>query len=212
MQACGNPAISLASPIAAERASPSGTTRLASPKESASAAWTGRPRQDHVERAGLPDQPGQTDRSAVDQRHSPAPLEDAEHRRLGDNPQIAHDGKFEPARDAIALDRRDDRLGEVPAGRAERAVVDHPVPVELSSRRGLEVGACAECAARARQHDGADRVIGLRLPETVAEPFRLRRIDGVARFGPVHGEDAHGAVGLGMQHGGLLVERSQSLA
>ena len=62
-----------------------------------------------LQRAAHPHDPPQALRAAVDQRHSPAPLEQAERRVLGRDAQVAPQGDLEPPGQAPAADRGDRR-------------------------------------------------------------------------------------------------------
>jgi hypothetical protein len=78
--------------------------------------------EDHVECARMPDQAREPYRAAVDQRHAPAPAEDAESRGLLHHAQIAPQREFQPAGHRIARDRGDHRLGQQHARGAERCI------------------------------------------------------------------------------------------
>ncbi len=60
--------------------------------------------------------------AAVDERHAPAPAEDAEHRRFAGDAQVAQERQLEPARHGIAFNGRDRRLGEDHPRRTHGAV------------------------------------------------------------------------------------------
>src|SRR5258708_32572068 len=68
------------------------------------------PGEDEVECAGEPDQPWQPDGAAVDEWNAPPAAEDAEHRVLLADAQIAPERQLDPARDRVAGDARDHRL------------------------------------------------------------------------------------------------------
>ncbi len=123
-------------------------------------APTGRPGQDHVEGAGLADQPRQAHRAAIDQRHAPAPAEDAEHRILLGHPEVAPAGQLQPAGHGMARNGGDHRLGELEPGRPHGPVGGQRAgigggrhgAVAAAVADGLEVGPGAERAAGAPQH------------------------------------------------------------
>ena len=78
---------------------------------------------------GWPDQPRQAHGAAVDQRHAPAAAEHAEHGVLLGDAQIAPQRELEPARNGVARDRGDHRLGQAHARGAHRAVAAGLDPV-----------------------------------------------------------------------------------
>ena len=139
---------------------PVGTTRLARPMPSASAASTGRPvRIRSSARLGA-DQPRQPDRAAVDQRHAPAPAEDAEDGVLLGDPQVAPERELETARDGVALDRGDHRLATAASGSG-------PSGRRRPPRRG--------CRARCRPPSGRRRRRTCRRRRTARRPRRPGR-------------------------------------
>ena len=77
--------------------------------------------EDQVQRAAHPDDARQALRAAVDERHAPAALGEAERRALGGDPQVAPQRELEAAGQAPAADRGDRRLGRREAGEAQRA-------------------------------------------------------------------------------------------
>ena len=118
----GGAAIAGASSIAAARASPGATTRLASPIASASSAPTARPVRIRSIARRVPDEPRQPDRAEVDQRHAEAPAEHTEYRRRRGDAQVAPQRQLQPAGDGVALDGRDHRLRQPQPRRAQRRV------------------------------------------------------------------------------------------
>ena len=66
--------------------------------------------EDQVERVAEADEAGQPHRAAVDERHTPAAAEHAEHRVAGGDPQVAPARQLEAAGDGVALDRGEHRL------------------------------------------------------------------------------------------------------
>src|SRR2546425_326590 len=76
------------------------------------------PGEDHVHRVAVTDQPGQTHRAEVDQRHAPAPAEDAEDGVGGRHAEVAPERQLEATRDGVALDRGEDGLREQHARRS----------------------------------------------------------------------------------------------
>ena len=122
------------------------------------------PGEDDLHRASHADDARQAHRAAVDQRHAPAPAEDAEYRVLLGDAQIAPQGELQTARHGMARNRGDHRLAEHQAGDAHRpvALVTNAV-VEV-----LEIRSGAEGTVGATQHGD----------------FRVRiRIEATERFG-----------------------------
>ena len=145
--------------------------------------------EDEIERVRVADQAREPHRAAVDERHAPTPAEHAEHRVARRDPQVAPQRELEPARDRVALDRGDHRLGEQHAGRSHRAVaaVGHRVAAAFADR--LQVGARAERAVRAGEDRDRALVVGVERAERVGEQRRGRPVDGVARVRPVDRHD-----------------------
>ena len=172
----GSAASSCASATAAARASPSGTTRLASPMRSASSAPTPRPVRIMSSACALTDEARQTDGAAVDERHAPAPAVHAERGRLGGDAQVAPHRQFDAAGDGEAFDRGDDRLVQQQPRRAHRpfAVAQRPSAARALGDR-LEVGAGAEVAVGAGEHGGGLRVVGVEGDERVVRARRRCR-------------------------------------
>ena len=98
------------SPARARGARPAGTTSVSRPIASASVGLDDAAGEDQVERAPEPDDPRQPLRAAVDQRHAPAALGEAERRALGGDAQVAPQRELQSARQAPARDRGDRRL------------------------------------------------------------------------------------------------------
>ncbi len=137
----------------------------------------------------MPDEPGQADGAAVDQRDTPPPAVHAEDGVAGGDAQIAPQRELEPAGDGMTFHRRDDGLVEQHAGRAHRPVAVGRGPVAAAGRDRLEVGAGAERAAGA----GEDRDIAVGVvlegAEGVGQRLGRRTVDGVPDLGPVDGHD-----------------------
>ena len=153
----------------------------------------GPPGEDQLERAAEADDPRQPLRAAVDQRHAPAALEQAESRALGGDAQVAPQRKLDAARQAPARDRRDRRLLRHDAGEAHRAFG----VVGLERRDRLEIGARAEGdVSGAGQDHHARVVVGLERSQRLAERLRGRPVDGVAALRAVdrHHGGAAGAL------------------
>ena len=89
------------------------------------------PGDDHVQRPAQPDEPRQPDRTAVDERHAPAPAEHAEHRVLLGRPQVAPERELKPASDRAPRDRGDHRLGRPHPGGTYRPVAVRLGPVAV---------------------------------------------------------------------------------
>ena len=121
--------------------------------------------EDQLQRAAHADDPRQPLGAAVDQRHAPAALEEAEGRAGGGDPQVAPERQLDPARQAPAVDRGDRRLRRGEAGRAHR-----PVGVVDVEVHRLQVGAGAEGLAAGA---GEDEDAGARRrPRTRRRPWR----------------------------------------
>ncbi len=162
-------------------------------------------REDQVERAPEPHDARQPHRPAVDQRHAPAAAEDAEHRVLLDDPQVAPQRQLKSARNGVSGDGGDHRLTQQHARGAHRPVAIGRDAVALGRSGTLEVGAGAEGAACTPQHAHARLLVGVKRAERVGERLRGRPVDRVAdlrliedhrRDGTVAlDHDAHGARG-----------------
>ncbi len=157
----GNAASPSAISSARSRWRPSGTTSVTSPIASASAASTMRPRQDQVERRGpRPDDARQPLGAAVDQRHAPAALGEAERGRLGGDAQVAPERQLQPARQAPAGDGGDRRLRRRNAREAERAArVVEPRAEALDAFRSAPAQKATPPGAG--EHHDAGVVVGL---------------------------------------------------
>jgi hypothetical protein len=68
------------------------------------------PAEDHVEGAAHSDDPWEPLGAAVDQRHPPAALGEAELRRLGADPEVAPERQLQPSSERPAGDCGDRRL------------------------------------------------------------------------------------------------------
>ena len=86
------------------------------------------PGEDQVHRLAVADEAGEAHGTEVDQRHAPAPAEDAEDGVGGRHAEIAPERQLEAARYGVALDRGEDRLREQharrPHGRLVAVVAD----------------------------------------------------------------------------------------
>ena len=188
----GSPASRSASSSARSTWRPGGTTSFTSPIRSASSASHGPAGEGQLQRAAHPDDPRQALRAAVDQRHSPAPLEQAERRVLGRDPQVAPQRDLEPAGQAPAADRGDRGLGRRHAREPHRPLW----VLDLEVHR-LQVGARAERdAAGARQHHHPRAVVGLEALQGLAQQLGGRRVDGVAALWAVDRDQRRGAGAL----------------
>jgi hypothetical protein len=140
--------------------------------------------EDQVERPPEPDDPRQPLRPAVDQRHPPAALEEAEGGARRRQPQVTPERQLDPARQTPAVDRRDRRLrgGEPAEAHRPGRVLD----VEIQR---LQVGAGAEGLSPGPGEDeDAGAVVGLEPLEALAQGGRGRRVDGVPPLRPVDGQ------------------------
>ncbi len=92
----------------------------------------------------------------------------------------------------MTLDRRDDRLAQLHAGRTHGTVAVERDPVDpLAAGFGhrLQIGARAEGAVRAGEHRDREVVVGVEARERVDQRVGGRAVDRVAGFGPVDGDD-----------------------
>ena len=96
--------------------------------------------------------------------------------------EVAPTRQLEPAGDAPPLDRGDHRLGQLEAGRAERAARAQPGEV-------MQVGAGAERAVVAGEDRDLRVRVGLEREERVEQPLRGLAVDGVAHRGLVDPHD-----------------------
>ena len=110
------------SPARASRCSPAGTTSVTQAHGQRLVGVDEPAGEDQVQRAAHADDARQALRAAVDQRHAPAALGEAERRALGGDPQVAPQRELEAAGQAPAGDRGDRRLGRRQAGEAQRPV------------------------------------------------------------------------------------------
>src|SRR5581483_245100 len=151
--------------------------------------------EDQVETAAEADDPRQSLRAAVDQRHAPASLGEPEARPARGDPQVAPQRQLEPARQAPAFDRGDRRLRGRQPGEPERpALRAQPRPERVER---LEVGAGAERdAAGAGQHQDPSLVVGHEPRVALGERVGRRPVHRVAPLGPVDREDGRGAAAL----------------
>ena len=150
--------------------------------------------EDQVHRPAVPDQPRQSHRAAVDQRHAPAPAEHPEHRVLLGDPQVAPQRQLEAAGHRVATDRGDHRLGQRHAGRAHRPGAGavrrlvSGVPNALRSAPAQKVplsphSTATEAESSASNSSNASNNVG-----------RRRAVDRVARLRPVHDHRGHRAL------------------
>ena len=132
---------------------PDGTTRVARPIAQRLVGADRPAGEDQVERAALTDQARQAHRAAVDQRHAPAPAEDAERRVVGHDPQVAPERQLEPARDRVPSTAA---ITGLPSTSRVGPIGPSPSTATRFTRvaagfgHRLEVGAGAERAAGAR--------------------------------------------------------------
>ena len=163
--------------------------------------------EDHVHRLAVADEPWQAHRAEVDQRHAPAPAEDAEDGVRGGDAEVAPQRQLESARDRVPLDRGDDRLSEQHARRPHGPVpvlaenvlperVDQGAAPELAGGDRLQIGAGAERAARAGQDRDRERLVRVEAAKRPHQRRRGRVVDRVAHLGPVDGDDGDFAVRL----------------
>ncbi len=194
MHCCGSAASSAASCSAASRACPLGTTRLASPIANASAASTARPVRIMSIARLVPDQPGQPDSAAVDQRHTPPPAEHPEHRALFGHPQVAPQRELQAAGDRVATDRGDHRFGQHHSRRPHRARAGPVYRVGFRRAERLQIGSGAKGSVVAPQHRHRCGVVAIELLERREQRGSRRAVDGVARLRPVQDHRGHRAI------------------
>jgi hypothetical protein len=146
--------------------------------------------------------PLEADRGAADREQSAPDLEQAEGGGLGGDADVGALEHLGAARDAVPLDGGDDRLARavvaqhrlpVQVGIGPEAVAV-PLPRHAVPGEGLEVHPGAEAAARPREHDGADRVVGVGLGPAVVEADQHRQRERVLRLRPVEREHQCGAL------------------
>ena len=134
-----------------------------------------------------PIDPRQPHRPAVDQRHAPAAAEDAEHRVLLDDAQVAPQRQLQPAGDGVAGDRGDHRLAQQHPRGAHRPVAVGrdavalgaspaafrfapaqnvpPAPHSTPTRASSSASNARNASASASAVGAVDRVADLRLVE-----------------------------------------------
>ncbi len=152
-------------------------------------------------------------RPAVDERHAPAALGEAERGARGGDAQVAPERELEAPGQAPAADGGDGWLGRRAPGEAHRAVgVVQPRGVGLDR---LEVGARAEAhAPRAGEDEHARVVVGLERVQAVAQAFGRGAVDRVTATGTIDGEDGRRAdplVAHLVGHGRTLVGLAATL-
>lgn len=138
--------------------------------------------EDEVERPPLADQPRETDRAAIDERHSKAPTEDPEHGRLAHNSKIAPDGELEPSGNREALHGSHHRLAQRHPRRPERAGAVDPHPMVDFIFQDVEVCPRAEVVTGPCQHGGFDGLVTFEFEKSLVEQQRGLRVDCVAHL------------------------------
>ena len=136
---CGSRASSCASASAAARAVPGGHDAVGEPDRQRLGGADRAAVRIKVHRAADADEARQPDGAAVDQRHAPAPAEDAEDRRLLGDAQVAPERELEPACHRVPGDGRDHRLAErrrvgPSARRRRRSTTRLPSPAPIALR------------------------------------------------------------------------------
>src|SRR4051812_24367030 len=145
------------------------------------------PREDDVERAPEAHDPRQPLSAAVDQRHAPAPLGEAEYGTFGRYAQIAPERQLEPARQAPTGDGGDGGLRRDPAREAEWAARCRKARPKGVDR--LQVRARAERdAARAGEDEHARVFVGLETLIPLGQEVGRGAVDGVAAIRAIDGE------------------------
>jgi hypothetical protein len=165
--------------------------------------------EDHLQGAAHAHDPRQALGSTVDQRHAPAPLEEAEGRASGGDPHVAPERQLDPSGQTPTLDRRDRRLRWSEAGRAHRPVWVGDVEVHR-----LEVGAGAEgLPPGSGEDENASALVGLEVAQSLTEELGGRRVDRVAPLGAIDGQHRGGADPLVAKlpaHRPILSERERA--
>ena len=163
--------------------------------------------EDQLQRPPHADDQRQPLGPAVDQRHSPAALEQAEGRAGRRDPQVAPQRQLDPSREAPAVDGGDRRLRRRHPGRAHRPLGMVDVEIER-----LQVGARAERVAAGSGEDEDARLdVGLEVAQALTQQLGRRRVDRVAALGPVdrqHRRRADALVANSLSHGGKSRERA----
>src|SRR5579885_112864 len=161
-------------------------------------------RQNHVESARLPDKARQAHRAAVNQRHAPSAAEHTEDGALLGHAQIAPQRQFQSACHGMAADRCNDGLGKAKARRPHRRADVEPIrriggrncEVPAAGSNGFQVGARAECAARAPQYGDVCALVVFELQERLGQRFRRGAVHGVAHIRAVQNHGCHRSVAL----------------
>ncbi len=156
--------------------------------------------EDQVERAAVSDEPRQTHRAEVHQRHSESAAIHAEHGVFRGDAQIAPDRQFQPSRYRMTFHRRDHRLGQQHPGRTHRPVAIFPQRRAAPLRDRFQIVARAESPATAGQNRYRECFIGIEGPERVRQRRCGCRIDRVARLRPVDRHHQNAAAPLRLYH------------
>jgi len=125
----------------------------------------------------------------IDQWHTEAATEHAEHGIFGDDAKVAPEGQLEASCNRMTFDCGDHWLGEVHACGAHRSVRIGRKVSQVAGGNCLEVGARAEIAPRAGQHGNERGLVRVETAERVRQRIRRLRIHGVANLGPVDRHD-----------------------
>ena len=141
-----------------------------SPRRNASSARTARPVRIRSSAGPWPMMPRQAHGAAVDERHAPPSAEHAEHRVVGRHAEVAPQRELEAARDRVALDRRDHRLGRAACGsgpsarrrRARRELTRSPPGSDIA----LRSAPAQKVPSRAGEHRDRERVVGVEARRT----------------------------------------------
>src|SRR5215471_10686091 len=153
--------------------------------------------QEKLHRPRDPDQP-RDDLQGVRLRDHASPVEDeAELRLPGHDPDVPLHGQRDADADCRAVDCGDDRRGHLPwADRVSGPLLLNRLAlVALTAPEcapsAFKVGADAEVATGAGDHNGADRFVGFELAEGPMELESHLPGVGVASLGPVQYDQAH---------------------
>src|SRR6185437_13003884 len=150
--------------------------------------------EQHLEREGARDAPGQQQRPARAGHQRALDLGHAELGGRARHYQVAGHGQLEAAGQGVALGRGDHRLARRGLGDAGQTAAGERGRLPLEER--LEVHAGRERAARPGEHADRERTVRVELVDRVPYPGRDRPVDGVARLRPVDGNDLHRAPAL----------------
>jgi hypothetical protein len=125
----------------------------------------------------------------------------AEHRRVRRDRQVAGQRQFARPREAVAIDRRDGRLGQVPEPHDGVEVLAQDAPPRVDASRPplhllLEVKSRRESGTCAGDDQDADRIVGLGPVQSVTDLIEHRLVERVQTLWPVQDQPSDGAMGF----------------